>query len=141
MVKTILVALDETHRAAGVLRVATEFAERFDADVILLRALVIDPLFPAAAATTTRDPLPGWLTREARAALLLLAQGNPRALKHDPIVEIGQPFDVILAVAEHVDADLIALGSHGVVGLDRLFGTVTGKVATRARRHVLVVHE
>jgi nucleotide-binding universal stress UspA family protein len=49
--------------------------------------------------------------------------------------------DVVLDVAEEVDAELIAVGSnrHGAIGT-ALLGSVSTELLRRARRPVLVVH-
>jgi nucleotide-binding universal stress UspA family protein len=57
-----------------------------------------------------------------------------------PLVRHGQPWRVILDVAEELDVDLVVLGSHGYHGMDRVLGTTAGKVANLSRRDVYVVH-
>ena len=142
MITTILVALDSTPRAPGVLRLATEVAERFDARLFLFRALALAQAFPAAASNAgVPDALPAFLRQEALDELAALARGNPRASAAPPILVVAPPVLAILEAAERIGADLIVLGSHGFHGLDRLLGTTTGSVANRARHHVLIVHE
>jgi nucleotide-binding universal stress UspA family protein len=53
----------------------------------------------------------------------------------------GDPSTSILAAADRVSADLIAVGSHGEGGVDRwLLGSVSERVARHAQCSVLVVH-
>jgi nucleotide-binding universal stress UspA family protein len=55
-------------------------------------------------------------------------------------VRIGKPADTILDVALEVGADLIFIGSHNKVGLDRfLLGSVSERVVREARCPVMVV--
>jgi nucleotide-binding universal stress UspA family protein len=141
MIEALLVCLDSSTRAPGVLAVATEIAERFDARMILYRAIVVPPEFPAAAAYgDAGDPLPKILERTAIDELRLLAKDNPRAIVEPPIVGIGQPWRAILETADRLNVDLVVVGSHGYHGLDRVLGTTAAKVANHARRNVLVVH-
>ncbi|HEX4305341.1 MAG TPA: universal stress protein [Solirubrobacterales bacterium] len=57
-------------------------------------------------------------------------------------VEIGpSPWQEIVAVADELDADLIAIGSRGRTGLSKvLLGSVASAVAQHSRRSVLIVH-
>jgi universal stress protein A len=142
MISMILVALDHTVRARGVLRAATEVADRFDARMVLFRAIAIEQTFPPSASTAThRDLLPAYLEMEALNELDELSKGNARAKRTPPIIAIGPPAKTIVDTANQIGADLIVLGSHGLHGLDYLFGTTTGSIATRARCSVFVVHE
>ena len=142
MIASILAALDHTEKARGVLAVATTLAERFEARLHLFRAIAVAQSFPPAASTASHpDRLPAFLRMEALNDLDTLARGNMRALAHPPIVMVGSPAHAILEAAEQVDADLIVIGSHRLHGLDHLFGTTSGSVATRAPCSVYVVHE
>ncbi len=50
----------------------------------------------------------------------------------------GGPADVLISVAETVEADLIVVGSKGMKGPRRLLGSVPNSVAHRARCHVII---
>jgi universal stress protein F len=140
MIRTLLVCLDNSTRAPAVLAAATEIAERFDARMILYRAIVIPPEFPAAAHTVTSDPLPDFLRRTAVDELHQLSKDNPRATVEPPVVGVGQPWRAIVEAADRLAVDLVVIGSHGYHGLDRVLGTTASKVTNHARRNVLVVH-
>ena len=141
MITRILVALDASPRAPGVLAAAGEIASRFGAKLTLFRALHIPPDFPPAAHVEHGDPLPQHLTKEAFESLEALAATLPDGLRASALVRVGQSWRTILEVADEVEADLIVVGSHGYYGIDRVLGTTAGKVANLARRNVLVVHE
>ncbi len=142
MITRILVALDASPRAPGVLAAAAEIASRFGAKLTLFRALHIPPDFPPAAHVDHGDPLPQHLTKEAFESLEALAETLPDGLRASAsLVRVGQSWRTILEVADEVEADLIVVGSHGYYGIDRVLGTTAGKVANLARRNVLVVHE
>ncbi len=58
----------------------------------------------------------------------------------EPVVLMGEPFDMILEKAEEEKVDLIIVGSHGKKGIERLLlGSVSEKVARKAKCSVLVV--
>lgn len=140
MIHRILVALDDTAIAPRVLAVATEIAERFDAELHCFRAVMVPPEFPAAAANAAPDdPLPAHLADEAAAALRGLAAGNPRALAHPPEIGFGDPWRAIVEAGDRLDADLLVVGSHVYHLPDRVLGTVAGNLANRGHRNVLVV--
>lgn len=140
MIRRILAALDDTAIAPRVLAIATEIAERFDADLHLFRAVQVPPEFPAAAANATRDdPLPAHLAKEALEALHRLAAGHPRALAHPPEIGFGDPWRAIVEAGDRLDVDLLVVGSHVYHWPDRVLGTVAGNLANRGHRNVLVV--
>ena len=141
MIATILVALDGSLRAPGVFDAAAEIAQRFGAKLVALRVIDVPPEFPAAAAGSLHDALPDMLARVALAELERLRLRHPSAWHDAPRVRAGTPWRVVLEVANELDVDLIVVGSHGFHGLDRVLGTTTGRVAERAARNVLVVHE
>jgi len=140
MMKRILAAVDASPRATSVLWTVAELARRFDAEVHPLRVLQIPPEFPPAAHMEHGDPLPSRLLTEAEEALRQLTAFATDVRVMKPVVRMGQPWRMILAVAEELDVDLIVIGSHGYHGLDRVLGTTAGKVANLAKRDVYVVH-
>jgi nucleotide-binding universal stress UspA family protein len=142
MIAKILVALDGSPRAAGVFDAAAEVALRFAAVLYPFRAIFVPPEFPAAAAGSPRDFLSEHMSTAAIHEVALLTTTRAPQLGVDaPIVRLGQPWRLILEVADELDVDLIVLGSHGYHGLDRILGTTAARVANVANRNVLVVHE
>ena len=142
MIRRVLVALDGSPRAPGVFDAAAEIAARFGATLFPFRALFIPPEFPAAAAGSRADALPDYLTKVALEDLArLTARPAPSGVRIDaPTVRFGTPWRLIIEMSEELDVDLIALGSHGYHGLDRILGTTAASVANLAHRHVFVVH-
>ena len=52
----------------------------------------------------------------------------------------GNPAEKILEFADRINADLIAMGSHGLIGVLRLvMGSVSKKVLDQAKCPVLIV--
>lgn len=142
MIRRLLVALDGSERASGVLGAAVEIARRFDATLVPFRAIQVPPDFPPAAHMSGADELPRYLEHEAVQQVLRLFDGLDIEVKREaPVIGLGQPWRAILEAAEQRDVDLIVIGSHGYHGFDRVLGTTAGKVANLARRNVLVVHD
>lgn len=141
MLKKILVAVDASERAPGVFDGAAEIALKFGAILYSVQAITIPPEFPAAAAAIEADALPAYLTKLAHAQLSDLSKRAVDLAATTPIVVIGEPWRLILETAQRLDVDLIVLGSHGYRGWDHVLGTTAGKVANRANRNVLVIHQ
>ncbi|CAN5887098.1 hypothetical protein BH11MYX4_BH11MYX4_53000 [soil metagenome] len=139
MIRRILLALDGSIRAPGVLEAAIEVASRFDATIIPFRALDISPEFPPSAHTDYADLLPHHLEREAAKEIARLF-GSVDVKREEPVFGRGQPWRAILQAAEQHAADLIVIGSHGFHGIDHILGATAGKVANLAQTNVLVVH-
>ena len=139
-VRSILVALDESVRAPLVFETAVMMARSLDAQLFLIRVLVIPPDIPPAAHTHPNG-LEASMESEARADLLALMNSTSGVEFGPPIIFVGEPWRNIVTTAHAIDVDLIVVGSHRHHGrLDRALGTVAAKVVNHADRNVLVVH-
>jgi nucleotide-binding universal stress UspA family protein len=141
MLSNILVAVDASDRAPTVFDMAAALASKFDGVLRLLQVITIPPEFPAAAAGGEVDALPLHMRQVALANIAKLWERAAGITRTEPIVEVGEPWRVILEVAKRLDVDLIVVGSHGYHGWDHLIGTTAGQVANRAAHNVFVVHE
>jgi nucleotide-binding universal stress UspA family protein len=140
-VRSILVALDESARAALVFATAAMMARGLGAELYLIRVLVIPPDIPPAAHTHPNG-LEALLERDTRAELHALMSAEPGVQYGPPIVVEGDPWRQVVETAKRLDVDLIVIGSHRYHGrMDRVLGTVAAKVVNHADRDVLVVHE
>lgn len=144
MYKKILVPLDGSELAEAVLPHVRSLAERFDAEIVLLR-VAVDPtddlLFTgpklAAAAQQNVDAI----RLEAKRYLEQIA-ANLRKTGLAVTTEVceGLVAETVLDCVEEVQADLIAISTHGRGGLVRwLTGSVTYKILHQARVPVLLV--
>lgn len=140
MIRSILVAVDDSVRAPVVFGTAADLAQRLGATLHLFRAVALPPEFPAAAHVEGIDALPRVLREKAVADLTVLARDYPQTKIEAPLVGPGQPWRIILDAADRLNVDLIVIGSHGYHGLDRVLGTTSGKVADHAKRNVFIVH-
>ena len=141
MISTILVALDGSTRASGVFDAAATLARALQARLVLYRALVIPPDYSPADVTRGPDELPAYLAKGAHAELLALRSRASDVACDIQIEESDQPWRSILAAGEAVNASMIVLGSHGYHGWDHMLGTTAGKVANRALRNVMIIHD
>jgi len=141
MIEKILVGLDDTARAPHVAIVAGELALRLQATLIPFRALPFPQDFPAAGAGGKQDALPQILRDEATRALEALIAPLTGVNVAPAHLGMGDPARAIISAAELLNVDLIAIGSHGYHGWDRVLGTTVCAVANRATRNVFVIHD
>lgn len=137
--KRILVALDGSPRAPKVLDAAMQLAALASAKLVLYRAITASPDLPREAFIETDVRLEDFLVANARTDLAQLAERVPASMRAELVVAFAVPWDGICRAAREHEADLIAIGSHGYGGLDRVLGTVAAKVVNHADRNVLVV--
>jgi nucleotide-binding universal stress UspA family protein len=142
--KKILVATDFNDLAAAALRVATAIAERTGGSITLLYADTFEPpaeftspqlLRVAKAIESSR--------RRAKEELESCAKADiPAGVPHQNVVIDSLPVHAISTYAETHDIDLIAMGTHGRGGVQRI---LLGSVAEQVMRHtsvpVLTVHD
>ena len=139
--KRILVCLDASPRAPGVLAAATDLAQRIGARMCLLRTVGLPPEIDQAMFVHAATDVIETMTARAKGELAELSEGIPPALLEGLHVHVGTPWDTICREAKILDCDLVVLGSHGYSGFDRILGTTAGKVANHCERSVLVVRQ
>ncbi len=138
--KKLLVALDGSPRARGVLSAAASLAARMDARLVLVRATSIAGELPVEAYASDPEEVDRVLAERAMADLEELAKTTAKAGLVAAIrAESGTPWRVIEDVARAEDADMIVIGAHGYGAFERMLGTVAAKVVDHADRPVFVV--
>jgi nucleotide-binding universal stress UspA family protein len=137
----ILVALDASPRAPGVLAVAIDVAQRYSAKLLLFRAVGIPPAseLQREAMEEMPDDMPKLLEHHAEDDLIEWSKKVPPGLLGRVSVHMGTAWQAICRAADEESADLIVIGSHGYGGLDVILGTTAAKVVNHAERSVLVV--
>ena len=140
----ILIALDASPHSDQALRFVSRMRWPAGSRVIVLS--VLSPLMGAAAASASEMMgLAERVLAERRTELEELVATAERELGESGFategrVELGDPRDVLLTVAESERADVIVVGSHGRTGLAKLMlGSVSSHVVTHASCSVLVV--
>jgi nucleotide-binding universal stress UspA family protein len=132
--KRVLIPLDGSKTAEGILPFIEQIAGPLDLEVVLLQ--VVEPLRPMAAEGMMLPPEDvGKRKAEVLAYLRPLASGLVnRGIRTRAAARYGAPVvDQILAEAREANADLIAMATHGRDGLGRvLFGSVAEAVLRHA---------
>jgi universal stress protein F len=135
----ILVGVDGSPREPKVLEAAIALARDRGGKVYLARAMMVPVSIPTAVWTLQGEDFHQFLVEHGSKELEVTANKVPVELRGETITRLGQPADVIVALAEELDVDLVVIGSHGYGGIDRVLGTTAAKVVNRAKCSVLVV--
>jgi nucleotide-binding universal stress UspA family protein len=166
-VRQIVVGYDGTEESDRAVARAADVAEAFSARLVVVSvtasrpatAVELAPVIPepitvpsslpvAVAGLDSEPPLESGVERSPGAAELAERQVERarsallgRAVEAEFVVEVGEPAERLLDVAEQRDAELIVVGSREHGFLDRLLGRpFDEQVARRADRDVLIVH-
>lgn len=142
MYKRVVVPLDGSPLAEGMLSFIVDIAGPLDLEVVLLRVIrPIPPQVTEGSRVIVADDVAG-RTENAREYLAPLAdQLRRKGIRVRTEVRYGQPIvDEILEGAREADADLIAMTTHGRSGLGRLlFGSVAEAVLRQAEVPVFLM--
>jgi universal stress protein F len=140
-VRRILVGLDGSPREEGVLDVAKDMATRYDAELILFRAVSMPPEIPPEAWQNPALSVREFLEQRARTALEAHERLLPPAVRSRSWIEVvvAAPWQGLCLRARAHGANLIVIGSHGYGALDRLLGTTAARVVNHAPCTVVVV--
>ena len=136
-----LIATDGSPAAEAAVEAGVQLAQEQGAGVVFLRVVeaieVVAPPFGPIVANPSCSGRP----RTTRCSLVPPRQ--PRGTRCRSCCRLVAGFEVetILAEADAIDAELIAIGSnrHGLLGT-AYFGSVSKELLRRARRPILVVH-
>jgi hypothetical protein len=136
MSETILVPFDGSKYSNKAVREAVSISKRSGAKLVILSVVDITDEFETQA-----PGLADKLSKKTRILLDKVADkitaANISVIKE---VHIGDPYEIIVAVAKKNKADLIVMGSHGRTGITRLLmGSVAARVIGHAPCNVLVV--
>lgn len=154
MFKRILVPLDGSRFSSTALKYAVDIGQRYDADIILMQAVV--PATPAAVPATpegTMSTVVVAVTVEAarledgrniaKAKRYLQRKTREvagKGLKCSYRLQKGDPGKSILRLCRAEGADVIVMSSHGKGGLKRAFmGSVSDEVVRQSRVPVLII--
>lgn len=140
-VRRILVGLDGSPREALVLAAAQDLALRFDASLLLVRAVGLPPEFPNEAWADPSSKVKDHLEKAARDGLERCAKQLCDELRASCVLEVAvaTPWEALCLCAQAHSADMIVIGSHGYGGLDRILGTTAARVVNHALCSVFVV--
>jgi nucleotide-binding universal stress UspA family protein len=134
VISTVAVGTDGSETASEAVKQAAEFAERFNAKLVLLSAFKDGPPPPdAGEAEWSYSPaaqLRGLLSR-------VESEMNERGLECTTAVEEGEPAEVLVKLADECGADVLVIGNRGMQR--RVLGSVPNSVTHKAGCSVLVV--
>ena len=142
MYATILVPLDGSPRAETILPHVENLAKCFNSRVILLN--VLEPVHILTSAAPV-DFIEASVEADQAEDARIYLKGVENRFKHqgipvDSVVEEGPPVRTIINVADREQVDLIAMASHGLSGLARVFyGSVAAGILHRIDRPLLLV--
>ncbi|HEY7885308.1 MAG TPA: universal stress protein [Cellvibrionaceae bacterium] len=134
----ILVGLDLTEESPDVLKKAAQLAIACDARLSI--AHVIEPLTFAYGGDMPIDlsQVQDQLQIKAEQELLRLVKQINCSVEQEHVL-VGQPATELHYLAGQIDADLIAVGSHGRKGFALLLGSTSNSVLHGADRDVLAI--
>jgi nucleotide-binding universal stress UspA family protein len=140
--KLILSPIDFSNHSDEALKVAADLATRLGAGLCLAHVVPMLPRLPSASSLFHEADYERELHNDAEQRLSQIALPlTQKGLAVKTIV--GTANDVgmeLLRIAEHNDADLIVIATHGMTGWHKLaFGSVTEKVVRLAACPVLVL--
>jgi nucleotide-binding universal stress UspA family protein len=146
--RTLLVPVDGSPGGAIALATAVPLARTSHARLVLVRATVPLPQWlhePALGVDTGPlvDPMSDEYARKAAETYATaLADRLARAgLVAEGRGVSGQPGEVIISIADEIDADLIVMSTHGRgLPLRAILGSVADQVVRGSRRPVLLIH-
>ncbi len=143
MIKKILVSLDGSKLAEKALPYAQHLAQRFEAELVLVRVLQFSSDFtgPRPGVKVVREHVIRERV-EAKSYLdrVLLQLRSMRLSAHAIIMDVNPPADAIVDLATAEAVDLIIISTHGRSGLSRWFhGSVASKVLQDAPCPVFLV--
>jgi nucleotide-binding universal stress UspA family protein len=147
--RPVLIAYDGSSQAKGAIAEAARVLGAGRKAIVLIVHEPIDSfVFAGMGGGTTLDPATVSAMQESarNEATVVAEEGAALAreagFEAEARVEAAPtPWQEIVAVAEELDASVIAIGSRGRTGLSKvLLGSVASAVAQHSRRSVLIVH-
>lgn len=143
MYKRLLVPLDGSKTAEAIVPFVLEIAGPLDIEVVLLRVVV--PIPPSVVEGTRQVVVEDVETRQAEAETYLsglAGELRDRGVRVRTEVRRGDPVTEIASAARELEADLIAMTTHGRSGLGRLlFGSVAEAVLRTTELPVLMMRQ
>ncbi|WP_394738997.1 universal stress protein [Natronococcus roseus] len=138
MFDTVVVATDGSDSVSRAVDVALDLADKFDAEVHVLS--VIDASEVDASPEQLREELRTALETTADAALASVEERTDGEVT--TAVREGRPASEICEYVREVDADVVATGTRGRHGENRLLlGSVAERVVRRSPAPVLTVRQ
>jgi nucleotide-binding universal stress UspA family protein len=137
--KTILFATDFSPSSDAALPYVLSLGRSYDSKVIVAHAVPIEPLPGITPAPSPTEMDLEWQDAK-RGMQKYEASREFTGLRHEFVLERGDPLAVVSDLIAHDDVDLMVLGTHGRQGLHKLFaGSVAEQIFRKAMCPVLTV--
>jgi nucleotide-binding universal stress UspA family protein len=137
VISTVAVGTDGSPTAAEAVQVATELAQRFEAELVLLSASQESK----ASRRGQIDEEMQWAYSASARAREILARAQEDAQRQGiscrTLIDEGDPAEVLVRLASECDADLLVIGNKGIKR--RVLGSVPNTVTHKAPCSVVVV--
>ena len=142
MYRKILVPLDGSKVAEGVLPHAKALAYSEGAELILLTVGANPTMeFMFSDPGLAQDAVAEQEERSKKYIADVEADLKAAGFKVSTLLRVGSVADVILGVAEELHVDVIAMSTHGRTGVQRwLMGSVADRVVHHAHIPVMLIH-
>lgn len=141
-VKSVLVPTDFSEESVKAVQYGSAFAEKFNAQLLLLHVVPPAPVFAGLEAVplVADDPK---ILKDIEGQLALFARNHiPTGVAVTQLVRFGSPFEEVVSIANARNIDLIILSTHGHTGIKRVaFGSTAERIVNRAGCPVLVVRQ
>ncbi len=142
--KKILVPVDFSDCSVAALKAAINIARQFEAKILALH-VIHDPAEAPGFYASQKAGKKVFRNMEDSATQMMEEFASKRLRKYDKHechVRPGIPATQILQIAEEKKVDMIAMGTHGRGGLDRLMlGSVADRVIRSSQCPVLIVRD
>jgi len=137
-VKKILIALDNGTSAERVAEHGFRLGKQLDAEIALLS--VVDTRYMLTAGAVTVKEIAEITKNEFRNLHAVIINKFSPEQPIAAFIKEGNPYELILESADHWQADIIVMGTHGRTGLSHLLlGSVAEKVIRHSKKQVLVI--
>lgn len=139
--KRIVCPVDFDDTSSEAVKEAAALALHGGGTLLLMHVVQINPLaVQGAAQGYAAGQLYEGQVELAREQVGQMAADLPAGVKHEIVVEIGEPADSIVAAEKSLEADLVVMATHGRRGLARIvLGSVVERVLRASSVPVLTV--
>ena len=137
MVTTIAVGVDASSTAGEAVKMAAEFARRFDAELVLLSAYKHATAAATGHAEDEREFASSGEARQRETLARAEDQLRGDGVRCRSLTAEGDPADVLVRLADECSADILVVGNKGMHR--RVLGSVPNSVTHKADCSVLIV--
>lgn len=136
--KKILITVDNSPAAEKIAATGFQLGLQLNADIALLS--VIDTKFLLTDGGVSPKEIAEEIRRDFKKVQQMLIEKIFKENKIWTFVEDGNPYEVILKVADEWNANIIVLGTHGRTGLSHLLmGSIAEKVIRHSTKPLFVI--